>query len=450
MEKLLPQNIEAEIGVLGGLLIDPDAISQVADTLRPDDFYRESHRLVYEAMLHLYQRHTPADFITLCDELARRGTLEDIGGMAFVDSLTDAVPTSAHVTYYKSIITQAAQHRRLIHAAGLIAANAYEESDDALLKAEELIFKIGKRAAATDFTNGSTIMSAYLEKLDYLYQHRGSIIGVPTGYRSLDRVLGGLQHSDLIILAARPGMGKTSAALNIGYNAIMHHQKRIALFSLEMSKEQIMGRLVSMDTGIDSQNLRTGKFQMDDWDKIVETSDRLSTDMLWIDDTAGLSIMDMRSRARRLHAERPVDLIIIDYLQLMQAYSNGKRYENRVQEISEISSGLKGLAKELNVPVLALSQLSRAVEQRADKIPQLSDLRESGTLEQDSDVVLFLYRDDYYAGCDPETGESLSKRPGTADIIIAKHRNGPTGEVTLRFLDKQTRFLNPDEGITSY
>lgn len=438
MEKTLPHSTEAEIGILGSIMLDPEAITLMADTLRAEDFYKDAHRLIYQAMMKLYERdHVPPDSITVADELERRGKLEDAGGFYFITALMDEVPTSGNIEQYRSIVVKKAEHRRLIHSAGLIAANAYQEEDNALAKAEEMIFQIGRRYATTDFSSGSDILSGYIEKLEYLHNNRGSIIGVPTGYRVLDRVLGGLQKSDLIIAAARPGMGKSSFACSIAYHAIMAHRMRVAIFSLEMSKEQLMQKFMSYHTGIDSQLLRNGNFTDDDWDGIVAAENALSTDLLQIDDTAALPIASMRSKARRLHAERSVDLIVVDYLQLMQAYQNGKRYENRLQELQEISAGLKAIAKELNVPVLALAQLSRAVEARQNKIPQLSDLRESGSIENDADVVMFLYRDDYY--------NAESVRPETADIIVEKHRQGPTGEATLHFSAKHTRFFNSRE-----
>ena len=445
MEKLLPQNIEAECGVLGSIILDPEAIVRIADFLYAEDFYRDAHRAIYEAVSYLYEHREPADFITLCDELARLGKLEEVGGASYISSLINQVPTSGNVEYYGRIVERKAILRRLIFAAGQIAATAYEESDAkiALERAEQLVFQVGRRYITTDFTSGTSVMAAYMEKLDQLHTHPGTLLGVPTGFRFLDKRLGGLQKSDLIIAAGRPGMGKSSLACSIAYNAILHHQKRVAIFTLEMDSGQLMQKFVSYYTGIDSQYLRNGRLNEDDWDKIVEAQDVFSTNLLQIDDTPALSLMAMRSKARRLMADNPIDLIIVDYLQLMEAYgANGKRYDNRLQEVSEISKGLKAVAKELKVPILALAQLSRAVEARTDKIPQLSDLRESGTLEQDADVVLFLYRDDYYAGVDPQTGKSLSERPGTADIIIAKNRTGPVGDVTVRFLEAQTRFID--------
>lgn len=433
MEKLLPQNIEAECGVLGSIIIDPEAIVQVSDFLQPEDFYRDAHRTIYEVILHLYQSGEPADFITICDELERRNRLEDVGGASYITSLINQVPTSGNVEYYGHIVERTSTLRRLIHAAGQIAAVAYEEGDAdvALDKAEHLIFEISQRHSRSDFSSMEAILAEYMTKLEQLNARRGSIIGVPTGFTDLDRLTGGLQRSDLVILAARPGVGKTSLALSVAHNAALKYKHSVAIFSLEMSKEQLAQRLLSMDAGIDQQRMRTGWIEEDEWERIVYASDKLSEANIWIDDTAGISTMEMRSKARRLQAEHGVDLIIVDYLQLMQASSSG-RNENRVQEVSEISRSLKGLARELNVPVLALAQLSRSVESRQSKVPQLSDLRESGSIEQDSDIVLFIYREDVY---NPE-----SERKNIANLILAKHRNGPVGEISLYFQPNQTRF----------
>jgi len=391
VEKLLPQNIEAECGVLGSIIIDPEAIVQVAEFLFPDDFYRDAHRTIYEVIIQLYEQREAADFITICDELERRNKLEDVGGASYITSLINLVPTSGNVEYYGRIVERNAILRRLIEAAGQIAAIAYQEEDAdvALDKAEQLIFNISQRHARSDFALLRDILSAYMNKLDQLHERRGTIVGVPTGFTDLDHLTGGLQKSDLIILAARPAIGKTSLALTMAHNTAIKHQRSVAIFSLEMSKEQLVQRLLSMDAAIDQQRLRTGWIEDDEWERIVYAMGTLSEANIWIDDTAGISTVEMRSKARRLHAERNIDLIIVDYLQLMQSMSgSGRRNENRVQEISEISRNLKSLARELNVPVLALAQLSRAVESRQSKVPQLSDLRESGCITGDTPVYL--------------------------------------------------------------
>ncbi len=391
-EKLLPQNVEAEAGVLGSLLIDPDVMAQIADFLRPDDFYREAHRVIYQAISDLYETRTPADLITLTDELARRGKLDEVGGASYVRSLANQVPTSANIESYARIVERTAILRRLIHAAGQIAGVAYNEPDAnvALDQAEKLIFNVSQRISHAEFEHIRDTLDAYLEKLNQLHENRGDIVGVATGFSDLDKMTGGLQRSDLIILAARPAVGKTALALSVAHNASLRYKHGIAIFSLEMSAEQLIGRFLSMDAGVDQQKLRTGYIDDEEWERIIQSVGTLSEASIYIDDTPGITLMEMRSKARRLMMERGFDLIIVDYLQLMQGTvnSNGRGGENRVQEISAISRGLKELARELDVPVLALSQLSRAVESRTDKKPQLSDLRESGCLASDTPVYL--------------------------------------------------------------
>jgi replicative DNA helicase len=390
VEKLLPQNIEAECGVLGSIIIDPEAIVQVADFLHAEDFYRDAHRTIFEVIVQLYEQREAADFITICDELTRRNKLEQVGGAGYITSLINQVPTSGNIEHYGRIVERTAILRRLIHAAGQIAAVAYEENDAevALDKAEQLIFEISQNHARSDFSALRDLLSDYMDKLEQLHERRGAIVGVPTGFTDLDRLTGGLQRSDLIILAARPAVGKTSFALSLAHNATIKHGRSVAVFSLEMSKEQLLQRFLSMDAGVDQQRLRTGWIEDDEWDRIITSMGRLSEANIWIDDTAGISTMEMRSKARRLMAEHGIDMIIVDYLQLMQSEMGGKRNENRVQEVSEISRSLKGLARELNVPVLALAQLSRTVETRQSKVPQLSDLRESGCLAGETPVYL--------------------------------------------------------------
>jgi replicative DNA helicase len=434
VEKLLPQNVEAESAVLGSILIDPDAIMQVADYLKPEDFYRDAHRVIYQAALELYEDRAPADLITLTDELARRNKLEEIGGASYVSSLANQVPTSANVDYYGHIVERTAILRRLIHAAGQIAAVAYDEPDatTALDQAEKLIFNISQRFTREDFDHIRETLKTYIDKLEQLHEHRGSIVGVASGFSDLDKITGGLQKSDLIILAARPAVGKTALALSLAHNAALRFGSGVAIFSLEMSKEQLVARLLSMDAGVDQSRLRTGYLDDEEWERISDSVGRLSEAKIFIDDTPGITLVEMRSKARRLMMEQGFDLMVVDYLQLMQGSGGGRGHENRVQEVSEISRGLKAMARELNVPVLALAQLSRAVESRTDKHPQLSDLRESGSLEQDADIVMFIYRDEVY--------NENTDRPNIADIIIAKHRNGPVGQVSLYFQAAQTRY----------
>ncbi len=433
-DKMVPHNVEAEEAVLGSLLIDPDAVIRVVAFLHPDDFYIVKNGWVYEAILHLHERRQPADFVTLCDELERRGQLAEVGGAAYVTSLINAVPTSIHVEHYAHIVERTAILRRLITAAGQIAQLAYEETaedvDEVVDRAESILFGVSERRISRQLVPIRQILSDYYDRIEYLHQHQGETIGVPTGFTLLDKLLGGFQRSDLIIIAGRPGMGKSSLALTIAHNAAKKHRQRVALFSLEMSGEQLVQRLVSAETGIDSQRLRLGDIKEHEWPLFVEATGVLSEALIFIDDTPAISALEMRTKARRLHAEHGLDLIMVDYLQLMRG---DYRSENRVQEISFISRSLKSLARELNLPVVALSQLSRAVEQRQDKRPILSDLRESGSIEQDADVVMFIYRDEMY---NPDT-----EKPNIADIIVAKHRNGPTGHAPLFFKKELAQFM---------
>ena len=432
VDRLPPQNIVAEQSVLGSLLIDSDAIIRIAPFLRAEDFYREIHSLIYQAILDLHERREPADFITLCDELERRNQLEEVGGAAYLTSLINAVPTSIHVEYYAHIVERTAILRRLITAAGQIASIAYEEAEDVdevVDRAEQILFGVSERRISRDLVPIKQILGEYYDRIEYLHQHRDEPLGIPTGFNKVDKLLGGLQRSDMIIIAGRPSMGKTSLALSIAHNAAKKFNQQVAIFSLEMSGEQVVQRLISAETGIDSQRLRLGQIEDDEWSSLVEAGGRLSDMPLFIDDTPALSALEMRTKARRLHAEHGIDFIIVDYLQLMRG---DHRAENRVQEISSISRAIKALARELKVPVVAVSQLSRAVESRQDKRPILADLRESGALEQDADVVIFIYRDVMY---NPDT-----EQPNIADLLVAKHRNGPTGKVPLYFQSELAKF----------
>jgi replicative DNA helicase len=430
---MVPHNIEAEQAVLGALLIDPDAIYKVNTFLRPPDFYVERHRWIYESVLSLHERREAVDFVTMCDDLERREVLAELGGAAYLTSLVTSTPTALNIEHYAHIVERTSTLRRLIGAAGEIAALAYEDTDDVgavVDQAEQILFGVSQRQIARDMRPIRDVVSDYYDRIDYLYQHKGETIGVPTGFRQLDKMLGGMQKSDLIIVAARPGMGKTSLMLSIAQNAARKYNQRVAIFSLEMSAEQLVQRLISSETGIDSQRLRIGSLREDEWPTFIQATGALSETMIFIDDTPSISAMQVRTKARRLYAEYGIDLLIIDYLQLMQS---DRRNENRVQEISFLSRALKGLARELNIPVLVASQLSRAVEQRNDKHPLLSDLRESGSIEQDADIVIFIYRDEYYT---PET-----EQPNIAEIMISKHRNGPTGMVPLFFRKELAQFL---------
>lgn len=433
MEKTLPANIEAERATLGSILLNRDAIIAIAPWLLGDYFYLEKHNWIYEAMLTCYNARIPPDTRTVSEELRRRERLDPIGGIPYLSELVDAVPTSYHVEYYARIVERTALLRQLISAGGKIAALGYDEQDDleaTLDKAEATLFEVSQRRSTQDFMHIGQVIDSYYEQINYIQEHRGEVVGVPTGFRDLDEITGGLQRSDLIILAARPSVGKTSCALSIAYNIATIHQATVGLFSLEMSREQLVQRLLSMDTKIDSHKLRTGDIREAELQRVMEAMGRLAAVPIYIEDTPGLSVMEVRSKARRLQSQAGVDLLIIDYLQLMQ----GRRSDNRVQEVSEISRGLKALARELNVPVVALSQLSRAVEGRTSHVPMLSDLRESGSIEQDADIVIFIYREELY---DKETDKK-----GIAELHIAKHRNGPVGVVPLRFEARTTRFMD--------
>jgi replicative DNA helicase len=442
-DRLPPQNIEAEQSVLGSLLIDPDAIIKVASFLRPEDFYREAHQVIYKAIRALHERREPADFVTVVDALSREAQLDLIGGSAYLTTLISMVPTSIHAEYYAHIVERTSLMRRLIEAAGKIAVIAYEEReevDEVIDDAERILFEVSQRRISKSLVPIDEIVKDYYDRVEFMVEHRDEPMGVLTGFSRIDDMLGGLQPSDLIIIAARPGVGKTSLAIDIACNAAIKDKAVVAIFTLEMSAEQLVQRMVSSHTGIDSRRLRLGRIENVEWEQFTRISGVLSETAIFIDDTPSPSPMEIRTKARRLAAEYDLDLIIIDYLQLMEG--GDRRSQNRVQEISYISRALKGLARELNVPVLALSQLSRAVEARQNKQPILSDLRESGSIEQDADVVMFIYRDEMY--------DENTTRPNIADIIIAKHRNGPTGKLSLYFNPSLTQFSDlalhsPDE-----
>lgn len=435
-DKLVPHNIEAEEAVLGSLLIDPEALFRVSPFLKPDDFYIQKNGWIYESILRLHERREPIDFVTLCDELERQDRLEEIGGAAHVTHLINAVPSAIHVEAYGHIVEQDAIRRRLINAASRIAQLAYQEDQDVdqtVDRAEQALFSVSERRITRDLAPVQEVIRRYYDRIEYLYDHQDEPLGVPTGFIDLDRLLGGLQRSDLILIAARPAVGKTSLGISIARHAADLGQ-HVAIFSLEMSSEQVVQRMVSAETGIDAQRLRLGDLREREWPLFVQATGRLSDLPLYVDDTPSISVLQMRTKARRLHAEHGIDLIMVDYLQLMTAGDLGS--ESRVQEVSYISRSLKGLARELDVPLVAISQLSRAVEQRSDKRPILADLRASGSLEQDADVVMFIYRDELY---NPDT-----ERPNIAEVIVAKHRNGPTGTVQLFFRDRLAQFLDAE------
>mgnify|MGYP001104392664 CR=1 FL=1 len=433
-DKLVPQNTEAEEAVLGSLLIDPEALFRVSPFLNPEDFYIQKHGWIYHTILRLHERREPIDFVTVCDELERQDRLEEIGGAAYVTHLINVVPSAIHVEAYGHIVEQDAIRRRLLDAASRIAQLAYQEDQDVdqtVDRAEQALFSVSERRITRDLAPVQQVIRRYYDRIEYLYDHQDEPLGVPTGFIDLDRLLGGLQRSDLILIAARPSVGKTSLGISIARHAADVSQ-RVAIFSLEMSSEQVVQRMVSAETGIDAQRLRLGELQEREWPLFVQATGRLSDLPLYIDDTPSISVLQMRTKARRLHAEHGIDLILVDYLQLMTA--GDMRSESRVQEVSYISRSLKGLARELDVPVVAISQLSRAVEQRSDKRPILADLRASGSLEQDADVVMFIYRDEMY--------NQDTEKPNIAEVIISKHRNGPTGTVQLFFRDRLAQFLD--------
>ncbi len=434
LEKIPPQNIEAEQAVLGSMLLDRDIIDLVADFLRDEDFYRKEHRDIYNVIIFLREEGEPVDLVTVTERLRLKGKLDGVGGAAYLSSLASVVPTAANAVHYARIVAEKSLLRDLIKAASRIVQHAYEESmevNDILDTAEKMIFDLTHRRKDEGFIGIKEILLETFDRLEKLNQEEKTVTGVPT-FTDLDKLLSGLQKSDLIICAARPGMGKTSFCLNIAQNAAVRNGIAVAIFSLEMSGEQLALRLLSSEAMIDQYKLRTGKLGSEDWEKLTQAVAPLSRAPIYIDDTPGISPMEIRAKCRRLQKEvKNLGLVIIDYLQLIHSKHRG---ENRQQEISEISRSLKALARELKVPVLALSQLSRAVEHTQDKRPSLSHLRESGALEQDSDCVLFIHREDYF--------NSDSERKGIAEIIVAKHRNGPVGSVELAFLPEYTRFVD--------
>lgn len=434
-----PQNTEAEASLLGALLIDSDAIVKIADTINAKDFFELRHQRIYEAISKLYERHDAIDVLTLTDRLKNDGYLEEVGGPAYLTELTNFVPTAAHVEQYADIVAQKALRRRLIDASKDIASLGLDETKqlkELIEEAETRLFEVSQQHVKQSVISLEAILAESFDRLDDLHKDKQKIRGVPTGFKDIDDKLAGFQPSDLIILAARPSMGKTALALNFAHNVAVKASQPVLMFSLEMSKEQLVDRLLSMESGVDAWALRTGNLTDADFEKIGRAMGTLSEAQVYIDDTPGITISDLRTKARREAHQRPLGLIIVDYLQLMSGGSRFGGDGNRVQEISEISRGLKSVARELNVPVLALSQLSRSVENRSPQIPQLADLRESGSIEQDADVVAFIYREEYY---NPETD-----RKKLTDVLIKKHRNGPTGGVELYFDNEKQRFRSVD------
>ncbi|MBA2451404.1 MAG: replicative DNA helicase [Chloroflexi bacterium] len=434
-ERLPPHNVEAEEAVLGSALLDREVVGRVAAFLDPKDFYRERNGAVYQAMLDLYERHEPVDYLTVISELDRRGRLQEAGGVVFLSGLLGVVPTPIHAEPYAKIVADSAFMRRLIQAGGRIAALGFQNQFDtevALEKSEQILIDVANKQAHRSFQPLSEVLQEYLDQLALLQEGEQIRYGVPSGFADLDKITaGGFQRSDLVILAARPSMGKTSLAMGIAANAALKFKATVAIFSLEMSKGQLAARLLATESGVDTTRLRTGRLSDAESRKLGHALGMLAEAPIYIDDSPGISVTNVRAKTKRLVLDTPVDLVIVDHLQLM---TSGQGGENRVQEMSEISRQLKILARELNVPVLALSQLSRAVESRSPKIPILSDLRESGAIEQDADVVIFIYRDDYY--------NKDSEKQGIAELHVAKHRNGPTGQVSLLFNSRTTKFLD--------
>ena len=432
-DKDIPKSIEAEEALLGSLLIDPDVITHVANLVDPEDFYLARHGEIYGVIRELFDHGEPIDFVTVVEELDSRNKLDDVGGRTYIASLVNAVPTAINAYQYAQIVQEKSTLRQLISAAAEIARKAYDDSQEVrevVDEAEKLIFAIAERRLDQDLVAIQDVMPTVIEDIRALAERGEDVLGVPSGFTDLDKMLGGFQKSDLIILAARPGMGKTSFALNVALHAAKKHRMRVGIFSLEMSREQLVQRLLSQEAHINSHALRQGKIHGEEaWTRLMEAAATLQTCPIYIDDTAALTPFELRTKARRLYAEHGMDLLIVDYMQLMHS---GKRSENRVQEISYISRTMKQLARELHVPLIALSQLSRQVENRANKRPMLSDLRESGSIEQDADVVLFIYREG--------SNEEESEKHNIAQIIVAKHRHGPTGVVSLFFDENYTQF----------
>jgi replicative DNA helicase len=429
-----PQNIEAEQSVIGSMLLDKEVIPIVTEILNGEDFYREDHREIFEAIMDLFEKAEPVDLVTVSEQLKERGSIDAVGGLEYLANLATAVPTTANARHYARIVEEKAILRKLIKTSNEISGMGYEASEEVssiLDKAEKFIFDIAQNRNSRGFTPIKDILVDTFNRLEELYNSKGSITGVPTGFADLDYKTSGLQNSDLILLAARPGMGKTAFMLNIAQYAAVHKNIPVAIFNLEMSKEQLVNRMLASEVMIDSQKMRTGKLDDDDWQKIARALGPLSEAPIYIDDTPSISVLEIRAKCRRLKLEKNLGLVVIDYLQLMQGRG---RPESRQQEISEISRSLKILAKEINEPVITGSQLSRAPEARADHRPMLSDLRESGAIEQDADIVMFLYRDDYY---NPGTEEQ-----NISEVIIAKHRNGSTGTIKLRFFGEYTKFTS--------
>lgn len=432
--QVVPHSREAEEAVLGAVLINPESYYDVAQFLLPDDFYIHRHRWIWEAFTRLHERRIPLDFLTVTEELDQLGQLSEAGGPAYLTALINNVPTSLHAEAYGRMVEETAIRRRMLAAANDIAKLAYQQDstvETVMDEAEKVIFGVSERRMTRDLQSIQQVLSDYYDRIDQLARRGEDMYGVPTGFIDLDKLLNGLQPSDFLIVAGRPGMGKTAFMMTLAKNAAQMYKKHVAIFSLEMSNEQLIQRMISQETGIDAQRLRTGKLAEDEWPVFTHAIEVLGDTRVFLDDTPALTPLQLRTKCRRLHLEFGLDLVVVDYLQLM---TSGSRVENRVQEVSYISRNLKVLARELNVPVVAAAQLSRAIEQRADKDPQLSDLRESGSLEQDADIVMFIHR--------PEMYEKDTLKQNLAQIKVAKHRNGPTGSIELVFRNNVAKFEN--------
>ena len=440
--KLPPQNLEAEQSVLGGILIENEAINRVTEILDADDFYRDAHRKIFNALINLSERDEPADLITLTNELRKTDHLDSIGGASYLASLIDSVPTAANIEYYAKIVKEKAILRKLIQTSTEIITQSYEDRGDVevfLDEAERSIFEISEKRVRPSFYSIRDIVKESFKTIERLFQKKELVTGVPSGFREIDRMTAGFQPSDLIIIAGRPSMGKTAFCLNVAQYAAIENKIPVAIFSLEMSKEQLVIRMLCSEAHVEGTRLRTGFLNESDWPKLTIAAGNLSEAPIYIDDTAALSILELRAKARRLKSERGLGMLIVDYLQLMKGRT---RVESRQQEISEISRSLKALSKELNIPVIAVSQLSRKTEERTGNRPQLSDLRESGAIEQDADLILFIYRDEVYNRSEDNPNK------GKAEVIIGKQRNGPIGKIDLAFLDKFTTFKELYKGET--
>ena len=432
--RIPPHSVESEQSILGSILLDKEAIITVTETIQPEDFYKEAHKIIYECMMKLNNKNEPIDLITLTEELRKQGHLEDVGGISYITSLSTIVPTTSNVKYYSDIVKEKSVLRKLIKVSNDILNLGYDSSikvEDILEKAEKQIFDISQEKSSEDFQSINSVLMDTYDMIERLYTNKEEITGITSGFEDLNKKINGLQRTDLILIAARPAMGKTAFSLNLVQNAALKGNASVAVFSLEMSKEQLVQRMLSAQSHVELKKIKTGNLDENDWPRIIDAMSVLSNANIYIDDTPGIKISELRSKCRKLKIEKGLDLILIDYLQLMEGDNNN---ESRQQEISKISRSLKIIAKELNCPVVALSQLSRAPEQRSDHRPMLSDLRESGAIEQDADIVMFLYRDEYYH---PD-----SERKNIGEVIIAKNRHGETGSVELVWLGEIQKFAN--------